>query len=74
MDFERSDIASLVVWRRDVATDYSIEDVSRHGLDGIYRIVCDNYAEDCEIYLYDVDGDEIGYTTVGDLIAYLGVQ
>lgn len=67
MCFDRPDIASFLVWRGNAAIDYSIEEVARYGLDAIYQIICDNYADDCEIGIYDVDGFEIGNATVGEL-------
>lgn len=64
-------ICSLIVWENGTAIDYPLEDIDRFGLNVIYELICENRSDDCEVTIYDIDDEEIGTVTVGDIREFI---
>ena len=74
LNVDMDDVFSLIVWENENAVEYSTRDLEKHGLDTILGIICDNYSDDCEVTLYDIDDEEMETVTVGDIREYIAGQ
>lgn len=73
-EVDMDDVFSLIVWENGKAAEYSTSDLAKHGIDTILGMICDNYSDDCEVTLYDIDDEEMETVTVGDIREYIAGQ
>ena len=65
------DARSFTVWNCILPTDYSEEDVDRHGIDTLLEIACENHAPECDVVFYGEEVCKIGEYKIADVEKYL---